>query len=200
MAHRVWTATRPLGGTLAETYLSTRRVGHVASVPALRFSAALRHPTTPGRFPALVAGVQGADGGFLGVQRTYLRADGSGKADVDPFRASLGSLAGGAVRLAEPEAGRLLLGEGIETTAAAMALLGLPGWAALSTSGLKTIELPEHVCDVRIAADRDAKGGGQLAAAVLAERLEAEGRRVEIRMPPFVGDWCYVLKLARDAA
>ena len=200
MARRVWNATRPLAGTLAETYLAARRVGHVASVPALRFSVALSHPTAPGGFPALVAGVQDADGGFLGVQRTFLRADGSAKADVDPPRASLGSLAGGAVRLVEPEAGRLLLGEGIKTTAAAMALFGLPGWAALSTSGLRAVELPAYVRDVLITADRDAKGGGQLAGAALAKRLEGEGRRVEIRLPPFVGDWCDVLKLAKDAA
>ena len=81
------------------------------------------------------------------------------KASVEPVRASLGSLAGGAVRLAQPEPGRpLLVGEGIESTAAAMLLFDLPGWAALGT--------------------------GQLAAADLAERLEdSEGRRVEIRAP-----------------
>ena len=202
MARRVWNATRPLASTLAEKYIAARRVGHVASVPALRFHPALSHPTAPRRFPALVAGVQDADGGFLGIQRTYLRTDGSDKADVDPVRASLGNIRGGAVRLGEPVDGRLLLGEGIETTAAAVLVLDWngSGWAALSTSGLKTVELPEHVRDVLIAADRDAKGGGQLAAAALAERLEAESRRVEIRMPPFVGDWCDVLKLARDAA
>ena len=99
------------------------------------------------------------------------------------MRASLGSLAGGAVRLSEPHEGRLLLGEGIETTAAAALILDWHGgaWAALSASGLRAVRLPEHVRDVTIAADRDA--GGLRAAAVLARRLEAEGRRVEIRAP-----------------
>ena len=136
----------------------------------------------PGRFPALVAGVQDVHGGFLAVHRIYL--DGAGKANVEPGKASLGSTATGAVRLAEPEHGRpLLAGEGIESTAAAMALFDLPGWAALGTSGLRAIELPEHVIDVVIAADRDADGAGLSAAADLAERLESEGRRVEIRAP-----------------
>ena len=182
-ARRVWKATRPLPGTIAERYLHARGVGHVAVAPALRFAPALPHPQAPGRFPCLVAGVQDAHGGFLGVQRTYLDSTGAGKADVEPARASLGSLSGGAVRLAEPEHGRLLLGEGIESTAAATALFDLPGWAALGTSGLRAIVLPEHVRDVVIAADRDPNGAGLGAAADLDERLEAEGRRVEIRAP-----------------
>ena len=198
VARRVWNATEPLPGTLAERYLTARGVGHVAVAPALRFAPALSHPHAPGRFPCLVAGVQDAHGGFLAVHRIYLDREGAGKANVEPPKASLGSSAGGAVRLAEPEHGRLLVGEGIESTAAAMALFDLPGFAAIGTGGLRAIELPEHVIDVVIAADRDAGGEGQLAAAALAERLEAEGRRVRIELPPFVGDWNDVLLLARE--
>ena len=187
VARRVWEAAEPLPGTCAERYLTARGVGHVSGAPALRFHPALRHRDHPPGmlFPTLVAGVQDVHGDFRGVQRIYLDREGAPrKASVEPVRASLGSLAGGAVRLAEPEHGRpLLVGEGIESTAAAMALFNLPGWAALGTSGLRSIELPEHVRDVVIAADRDANGAGQLAAADLAERLESEGRRVEIRAP-----------------
>ena len=129
-ARRVWNATMPLAGTIAEIYLRhVRGVGHVAVAPALRFSPALSHPYAPGRFPCLVAGVQDVHGGFLDVQRIYLDREGAPrKAAVEPVRASLGSLAGGAVRLAEPEPGRpLLVGEGIESTAAAMLISNLPG-------------------------------------------------------------------------
>ena len=94
------------------------------------------------------------------------------------------------------EHGRLLVGEGVESTAAAMALFDLPGWAALGTSGLTAIELPPHVEDVLIAADRDA--GGLRAAAALARRLEAEGRAVEIRRP-HKGDFNDALLMAREA-
>ena len=196
-ARRVWKATRPLRGTIAETYLRTvRGVGHVAGAEALRFHPKLSHPYAPGRYPCLVARVQDVHGGFLGVQRIYLDRKDPRKADVEPVRASLGSLAGGAVRLAEPEPERpLLVGEGIESTAAAMLLLDLPGWAALGTSGLRAIELPEHVIDVVIAADRDA--AGLRAAAALARRLEAEGRNVEIRRP-HKGDFNDVLRESRQ--
>ena len=196
-ARRVWDATRPLAGTIAERYLHARGVGHVAVAPSLRFSPALTHPKAPGRFPCLVAGVQDAHGGFLAGHRIYLDRSGAGKANVEPARASLGSTAGGAVRLGEPKHGRLLVGEGIETTAAAMALFDLPGFAAIGTGGLRAIDLPEHVIDVVIAADRDA--GGLQAAAALARRLEAEGRDVEIRRP-HKGDFNDALLLmAREA-
>ena len=182
-ARRVWNTTRPLAGTGGEAYLDARGVGHVAGAPALRFAAALSHPTGRGRYPCLVAGVQDVTGRFVGIHRCYLTSDGSGKAAVAPVRASLGRLAGGAVRLSEPHDGRLLVGEGLETTAAAVLVLDWQGgaWAALGTSGLKAVKLPEHVREVAIAADRDA--GGLRAAAVLARRLEGEGRTVEIRAP-----------------
>ena len=180
-ARRVWDATRPLAGTVAERYFDARGVGHAAGAPALRFHPKLSHPAAPGRFPVLVAGAQDAHGRFVGVQRTYLH--GPDKAAVVPVRANLGSLRGGAVRISEPVNGRLLLGEGIETTAAAVLVLDWSGgaWAALSTSGLRAVEIPEHVRHVTIAADRDA--GGLRAAAGLAKRLEGEGRAVEIRVP-----------------
>ena len=188
-ARRIWKATRPLAGTVAERYLETRGVGHVAGAPALRFHPALTHPNEPGRLPCLVAGVQDAGGRFLGIQRTYLAVDGSGKASVDPVRAILGSLRGGAVRLAESIDGRLLVGEGIESTAAAALILGWNGgvWAALGTSGLRAVEFPEHAGHVVIAADRDRKGGGQAATVKLARRLEAGGRNVEIFLPDAIG-------------
>ena len=191
-ARRTWIATRPLAGTVAEVYLAARGVAHVASAPALRFHPSLTHPAAPGRFPALVAGVQAVTGRFMGIQRTYIAADGTDKAAVDPARASLGSLAGGAVRLAESADGRLLVGEGIESTAAAVLVLDWRhggAWATLGTPGLRAVELPEHVRDVTIAADRDPGGGGQLAAATLAERLEAEGRHVAIHFSHNFGEF-----------
>lgn len=201
-ARQIWKQTRPLAGTVAARYLGARGVGHVAGVPALRFHPGLSHPAAPGRFPVLVAGVQDIGGRFAGIQRTYLAPDGPCKAAVDPVRASLGHLTGGAVRLADPVDGRLLVGEGVETTAAAVRMLDWRGaaWATLGTSGLRAVEIPAGVYDVVIAADRDPGGGGQLAAAALAGRLADEDRSVAIELPPFIGDWCDVLALVRDAA
>ena len=51
-----------------------------------------------------------------------------------------------------------------------------PAWAALSTSGLRTLELPDHVRDVVVLADGDEPG--EAAARDAALRWKREGRRV----------------------
>ena len=179
-ARRLWDSTRPIAGTVVEHYLRARGVGHVAGALSIRFHPRITHRNAPGRFPALVSGVQDVAGRFMGIQRTYL--DGARKAAVDPVRASLGSLAGGGVRLGETVAGRVLVGEGIESTAAAMRVLDVPAaLATLGTSGLRAVVLPASVRRVVIAADRDVEG--EAAAAELAMRLRGEGRRVEVWMP-----------------
>ena len=184
-ARAIWKEALPLRGSLAEAYLHRRGVA-VADAPALRFHPRLRHPRAPYSFlPCLVACVQDCGGRFLGIQRTYL--EGPDKAPVQPVRASLGRLTGGAVRLAEPADEVLLVGEGIESAAAAMQRFDLPGWAALGTAGLCALVVPEAVREVIIAADRDAPG--LEAAAALAERLEAEGRRITIVAPRAGGDF-----------
>jgi hypothetical protein len=61
------------------------------------------------------------------------------------------------VRLADPT-DLLMVGEGIETCLAAMQATGNPAWAALSTSGLRSLDLPAEVRDVIVLADGDDAG------------------------------------------
>jgi hypothetical protein len=93
----------------------------------------------------------------------------------------LGPCHGGVVRLAEP-AEVLMVGEGIETCLAAIHATGHPAWAALSTSGLRALDLPNDVRNVIILADGDAPG--EAAARNCAWRWKREGRRVRIARPP----------------
>ena len=69
----------------------------------------------------------------------------------------LGPCRGGAVRLAAP-VDVLMVGEGIETCLAAMQATGHAAWAALSTSGLRALDLPDEVRDVIVLADGDDPG------------------------------------------
>ena len=188
-ARRLRDLTRPMVGTIAAAYLESRGVGFVTRAAALRFLPKCPHPSGV-RIPALVAGVQDAAGDFTGIQRTYL--DGPRKAALDPVRASLGRLAGGAVRLDERMTDRVLVGEGIESTGAAVRMLEMPAaLTTLGTSGLRAVVLPASVRRVVIAADRDLEGAGQKAVAQLTERLRAEGRQVRIFVPETVGhDFC----------
>jgi hypothetical protein len=75
-----------------------------------------------------------------------------------------------------------MVGEGIETCLSAMQATGHPAWAALSTSGLKALDLPEYVRDVIVLADGDA--AGEAAARACAWRWTRQGRRVRIARPP----------------
>jgi hypothetical protein len=123
----------------------------------------------------------GVDGKLLGIHRTFLARDGGGKAPVDPQKMMLGSCRGGAIRLAVP-GDVLMVGEGIETCLAAMQATGHPAWAALSTSGLRGLNLPSDVRDVIVLADGD--DPGEAAARDGAWRWNREGHRVRIARPP----------------
>ncbi len=75
-----------------------------------------------------------------------------------------------------------MIGEGLETCLAAMQATELPAWAALSTSGLRAVDLPARVGEVIVLADGD--DAGEAAARSCALRWKGEGRRVRIARPP----------------
>jgi hypothetical protein len=124
---------------------------------------------------------RGSDGTPLAIHRTFLAVDGNGKAPVDRAKMMLGPCRGGAVRLADPT-DVLMVGEGIETCLAAMQATGHPAWAALSTSGMRSLDLPKEVREVIVLADGDA--GGEAAARDCAYRWKRESRRVRIARAP----------------
>src|SRR5205814_2020818 len=148
---------------------------------ALRFHTGLKH-FSGGYWPAMVALVtNGVDNKPIAIHRTYLARDGGGKAPVDPQKMMLGPCRGGVVRLVDP-GDVLMVGEGIETCLAAMQATGLAAWAALSTSGLRALDLPPDLRDVIVLADGD--DAGEAAAHDCAWRWKREGRRVRIAHPP----------------
>jgi len=190
-ARAIWREAQPIAGTVAETYLRGR--GITCPLPAtLRFHPDTWHGPTARRIPALVALVNGGDG--FAVHRTYLRADGSGKATVDPPKAMLGAVAGGAVRLTDTP-GPLVVAEGIETALSlACGLLRAPAtvWAALSTSGIRGLHLPPQPGRLTIAPDGD--DPGRAAAHSLAERAHALGWAVSLLPAPEGRDWNDILQ------
>ncbi len=179
-ALRLWEAATAAGGTLVETYLRHRAIT-LAAPASLRFALELPHAPSGQRLPAMLALVQDVAGQFLGVHRTYLAPDGSGKARVEPQKMMLGGVAGGAVRLGEAADG-MVIAEGIESALSAMQASGRPSWAALSTSGLRRLELPEHVREVTIVPDGDQPGRDAANAAAL--RWTRQGRVVRIATLP----------------
>jgi hypothetical protein len=184
-AFAIWQSAKPAQGTPVETYLASRGID-LPPPDSLRFHAGLRHPSG-GIWPAMVALVtDGADGTPLAIHRTFLTADGGGKAPIDPQKMMLGPCRGGAVRLADLR-DVLMIGEGIETCLAAMQASGHTAWAALSTSGLRALNLPNDVRDVIVLADGD--DPGDAAARECALRWKRQGRRARIARPPWGMDF-----------
>ena len=192
----IWRTSQHIAGSLAATYLRSRGIA-LSPLPSLRFHHGLKH-ASGGVWPAMVAlVVHGETGQSLAVHRTFLARDGHGKAPVDPPKMMLGPCRGGVVRLGEP-GDVLMVGEGIETCLAAMQATGKPAWAALSTSGLRTLDLPRAIAKVIVLADGDAPG--EAAAQHCARRWQREGRSVRIARPPSGMDFNDLLRTGNPFA
>ena len=177
LARRIWQESRPAAATHAEQYLRSRGIT-LPVPPSLRFHPSLRHRT--GVYaPAMVAAVQ-TDTHIVAVHRTFLAADGGGKANLKPEKMALGPIAGAAVPFAKA-AETLALAEGIETALSIQQATGIATWATLGTSNLTRILLPDCVREVIIAADADP--AGEKAALQAAARFMREGRKARIARP-----------------
>lgn len=190
-ARLVWRETLPIDGTPAEAYLRGRGID--CPLPdRLRFHPRCWHAPSASRWPAMVALVEGS--ASFAVHRTYLRPDGSGKAGLaGGDKMMLGATSGGAVRLSG-SAVRLVIAEGIESALSLLCgLLAGPAnvWAALSTSGMRALRLPEQAGLLVIAGDGDLPG--REAGAALADRAHALGWRVSLIDPGIGADFNDVL-------
>jgi hypothetical protein len=164
---------------VAETYLRNRGIT-IELPPSLRYHARMKHTDTGLMLPCMVGAVQGPDRQIIGLHRTYLRADGMGKAGVSNPRKMLGTVRGGAVRLAKPDF-EVAIAEGIETALSYMQITGTPTWAALSSSGLMAVEVPDDLMLVTIVVDADP--AGEQAAQVAGDRFSQQGLKVQLVRP-----------------
>ena len=158
-ARRLFAASKPVRGTLAESWFRQRGIVLPADVSALRFHPRCYYRGATGRetWPALIAAVTDTGGAITGVHRTWLHPDG-GKAPVDQPRRALGALAGNAVRFGSAS-DVLTAAEGIETALALkMVMPAMPVAAALSSAHLAALVMPSSLRRLYVAVDNDAAG------------------------------------------
>lgn len=184
-ARRLFAASRPIAGTLAEAYLRSRGITADLDLPALRYHPTCfyrEHDAAPRqRWPALIAAVTDLDGRLTGVQRTWLARDGSGKAPLASPRRALGALLGNGVRFGTVH-DVMAAGEGIETMLSLRsAFPHLPAVAALSASHLAALLLPSGLRRLYIVCDDDA--AGRRAAVTRGQRARAAGISTRLLMP-----------------
>jgi putative DNA primase/helicase len=177
----MWRRSRTAKGTVVETYLRARRYG--GPIPLSLLFLMGTHPSDGAIHPIMVASVlrfiDPVD--LIGVHRTFLLSDGSGKAKIGPTKMSLGPIRGGGVPLGRIE-DAIAVSEGIETGLSVQQATGIPTIAALSAAGMQALLLPSKVRKVWIAADPDEVG--MKAAQAAARRWHDEGRTVHIVRPP----------------
>ena len=187
------------------TYLEEARglpIARLAAPPgAIRYHPALDHydrdtgeVTT---WPAMVTAMSGPDGDVRAIHRTWLRPDGSGKADVGKAKKMGGVARGCAMRLSKgasklsPEeaarrgvTGPLIITEGIEDAlTAAIARPEERVWAAGSLSLLGLLEWPACASAVVLVADNDWNTPEAVAAFERVERdwrAMAKGRPLKV--------------------
>ncbi|MEC9264962.1 MAG: toprim domain-containing protein [Pseudomonadota bacterium] len=174
-ARRLFAASKPIQGTLAERYLQSRGIILPADVSALRFHPRCFHRGPQGRetWPALIAAVTDLDSAITGAHRTWLSPDG-GKAPLDQPRRAMGHLAGNAVRLGVAS-DVLTAAEGIESALALKTMMpAMPVAAALSAAHLAALVFPPTLRRLYVARDNDEAGRFAL------ERLRARSRAGDI--------------------
>ena len=189
-AKRLFAIAQPITGTPVETYLRNRGITALHETASLRF-----HPTcyyrpegggSTRQLPAMIAAVTDLAGRQTGAHRTWLAADGSGKADVETPRRAMGDLLGHGVRFGVVR-DVLAAGEGIETVLAARsASVELPVLAALSAAHLAAFLFPKGLRRLYILRDRDPAGEG--ARETLLARA-AEAGIEALALTPRLGDF-----------
>jgi DNA primase len=190
----IWEKAIPAAGTLAQVYLASRSIN--PPFPAdIRFSC-LPYGNSS-RLPCLVAGVRDVSGTITGLQRIYLRGDGSGKANLPKPKLSLGKVAGGAIRLGELDAsGMMVVCEGPEDGLSLLKAMGGPVWVAAGATMLPAIQFPPEVRSIVIGADNDQ--AGTMAAYKAAKAFTRRGLAVRIIRPlERFKDWNDELRGAR---
>ena len=193
-AERFWRST----GVVAENspvglYLQ-KRLGCFNPKGTIRQGQAT-HPADRGsNYFVMAAKISGPDGKGVSVHKTYITNDGS-KAPLNPNKVMMpGPLVQGAsIWLSDP-AEHMGIAEGIETAMSATLLYGIPTWAAISATIMKSFEPPEICKKLTIFADNDSNFVGQAAAYELARRLVTTRQiDVQVAIPDQVGDWNDIL-------
>jgi putative DNA primase/helicase len=178
----VWRNSYPAANTIVETYLWSRLLMGPVS-PALRFVPSLWHKEASMRYPAMVGLIEHAEKGSVGIHLTYLNPlDATVRVTITPRKRSLGTIKGGAIRLA-PAGETLAIAEGIEDALTYMQATGIPAWAAISESGIRNLISPPLGTTSKLVRIEDNDEAGKKAVADAARRFAKHGYAISIARP-----------------
>lgn len=212
-AHKLWLDASPdILGSPVDLYLKGRGIdiSLLDYVPrSIRFASSIREPSTGICFPAMVTGINGVDGNFAAVHRTFLHIHPGGhvvKAAVPSPKMVLGRFKGGCIRLWRGEdinqdtgevkrgaswskikgSARLTIVEGIEDgLTVALAAPGRRVAVSVTLAHLAGMLLPECFNEITIVGDND-DPESQAAKALMGAiaGFQRQGRKVFLSRAP----------------
>lgn len=197
-ARRLWAATKPIFGSIAQAHLASRGIVDLSDCEWLRFHPRCWYRASKddeagvrSAWPAMIAAVTDLDGVITGVQRSWLDTKTSGKAPIAYPRRAMGHLLGRGVRFGRAGA-VMIVGEGIETILSIRQVCpAMPAIAGLSAAHLAATLFPKGLQRLYVARDDDPAGTGALA--TLNERAISASIEVvplEPRRDDFNSDLC----------
>jgi Toprim domain len=189
-ARRLFSMSRPIAGTVVETYLRGRGITNLHGIDSVRshhhcyYRPEADSPTET--WPAMIAAVTDLHGRITGAHRTWLDPSGRDKAPVDTPRRAMGHLLGHAVRFG-PASDVMAAGEGIETMLSLRCVMpSMAMAAALSAAHLGAILFPATLRRLYVVRDDDRAGDGAVTG--LFERAQSAGIEAMV-LSPQCGDF-----------
>lgn len=179
---KVWEESLPITGSLAETYLRSRGIfadlrylgNNLRFHPAMLYKEDDNSPWV--KLPCMLAVYRDKHGKPLTFHRTFLKPDGSGKADVSRPKMIMTpprDMRGGYIILDKPVKanGQTVIGiaEGIENALSAREGMGLAMFCGYSDRLMEMTTFPKEVTSVFVFADIEPSGAGLRAANGLKE-------------------------------
>jgi DNA polymerase len=196
LAKDIWLAAQPIAGTIGERYLSETRGIDVSKLPPSIGDALRFHPRcvfgARAVHPCIVALMRDPMTAVpIGVHRIGLSVEHDRIVKLD--RMALGRM--GVVMLWPMNgSGRLVVGEGIETTLAAATRITfenaplIPAWSAVAKGGLGRFPPVRGVDRLILLVDHDENGEGQRAAG-LCRRIWRSAGRIAVPLIPKQRGW-----------
>jgi putative DNA primase/helicase len=196
-ARTAWDCAQPIGGTYAERYLASLGIETYASELRYTPRCAARAGKSTTYHPALLAAVRD-EGGLVAVERSYLRSDGLGLADITHPKRMLGFPAGGVGRWGAAPSKILRLAEDVEEAASAIIVgsQGIPIWPVFGAKRYATIDVPPRIEHIIIYARVDDQSTTAISDAQ--SHLSANGRTVAVVHPPRAASWNAYLRLIKS--
>jgi putative DNA primase/helicase len=185
IAQSLWDTADQIAGTAAHRYLKHRCfLDKKSLLPTdLRFSPSCHFGKN--KAPALIGKMVHAQvDTFLGIHRTAICAEGTGKLDFSNGTSNkmmLGCASCAVIKLS-PFSYVLGIAEGIETALSASSHFNIPVWAVLTAGGMARFPIIPNIQQLIIFADNDHVG--EQAADQCAKRYYSAGVTGEIRAPP----------------